>query len=219
MEKCTPIIAESQLYGSSTDGAGTSGRNRADDFTILDEGIESSPPQLSDFSGRLQEVRLAFTLPEKKSNSTSGVFQVIVHAPPGELGLTIIGDSKSGLVQVHRIKFSRPLRNFIQEGDVLESVDGEFTAGLTSTKTFSLISCRASNTSRALVFVRNVDERSNSIIEQSCGAVKVIVYAPPGKLGLSIIGDSKNGYVTMQSVESCSPLFSKIHEGALKVLQ
>jgi hypothetical protein len=105
-ENCTPIKAESQRYGSSTDGAGTSGRNRADEFAILDEGNESSPPQLSDFSGRLQEGSLAFTLPEKKSNFTTGKSQIIAYAPPGEIGLTIIGDSKSGLVQVHRIKFS-----------------------------------------------------------------------------------------------------------------
>jgi hypothetical protein len=213
LENCTPIIAESQLYGSSTDVAGTSGRNRADEFTILDEGVESSPPQLSDFSGRLQEGRLAYILPEKQRNSTIGKSQVIVHAPPGELGLTIIRDSKSGLVQVHRIKFSSPLHGFIQEEDVLESVDGESTTGLTSSQASRLISSRGSNTTRALAFVRDVEESSNPMVGQSMEGVKVIVYAPPGELGLTFINDAKNGHILVRRVNSFSPLYGKIQEG------
>jgi hypothetical protein len=213
LENCTPIIAESQLYGSSTDVAGTSGRNRADEFTILDEGIESSPPQLSDFSGQLQEARLAYILPEKKRNPTTGKSQIIAHAPPGELGLTIIRDSKIGLVQVHRIKFSSPLRGFIQEGDVLESVDGESTAGLTSSQASRLISSRESNNTRALVFVRDVEESSNPTVEQPFEGVHVIVYAPPGELGLTFYSDTQNGQLLVHSVKPSSPLYSKIQEG------
>jgi hypothetical protein len=59
VEGCTPIIAESQLYGISTDDSGTDIINRAEDFAITDERVESSPPQLSDFTGRLQEGRIA----------------------------------------------------------------------------------------------------------------------------------------------------------------
>lgn len=64
LENCTPVIAESQLCGTSVDVAGTSGINRVNKFAISDEGVETSPPQLSDFTGRLQERRLAYTLPE-----------------------------------------------------------------------------------------------------------------------------------------------------------
>jgi len=213
LENCTPVIAESQLCGTSMDVAGTSGINRVNKFAISDEGVETSPPQLSDFTGRLQERRLAYTLPEKKSSSTTSKSQVISHAPPGELGLTIIRDSKTGLVQVHQIKFSSPLRGFIQEGDVLESLDGEYTAGLTCSQASSLISSRAGNTTRALVFTRDVDKSCNVTAEESFEGATVIVYAPPGELGLTFDSGTKNGQVIVRCVKACSPLYSKIQEG------
>jgi len=198
VEKCTLIKTESHLCESSTDDR-YNVRNCANNSSIFDEGIESDPP---------------FTLPdEKKRNSTSGVFHVIVHAPPGELGLTIIGDSKNGLIQVHRIKFSSPLRSFIQEGDVLESVDDESTAGLTSTQALSLISSRAINSSRTLVFVRDVDESSNPTVEQSFEGDKVIVYAPPGELGLAFDSEAKSRKLIVTIVKPFSPLYGKIQEG------
>jgi hypothetical protein len=124
-----------------------------------------------------------------------------VHALPGELGLTIIGDSKSSQVQVNCVKLSSPLHSFIQEGDVLESVDGESIAGLTSTQALSIISSGVNSTTHVLVFVRNVDESSNPMVEQSIEGVKVIVYAPPGELGLAIIGDTKNGHLVVRRVK------------------
>jgi hypothetical protein len=210
---CSPIIAESQLCGSSTDNSGTDTGNRADDFAITDVTVESTPPQLINFTGRLQEGREANSLSEKKSNSTSNKSQIIVHAPPGELGLTIIGDSKSGQVQVYCVKLLSPLRSFIQEGDVLDSVDGEFIAGLTSMQALSLIRSGANSTTRVLVFVRNFDESSNPMVEQSIEGVKVIVYAPPGELGLTFIDDAKNGHLLVRRVKSFSPLYGKIQEG------
>jgi len=213
LENCSPVIAESQLCRTSMDIAGTSGINRVNKFTISDEGVETSPPQLSDFTGRLQERRLACTLPEKKSSSTTSKSQAILHAPPGELGLTIIRDSKTGLVQVHHIKFSSPLRGFIQEGDVLESVDGESTTGLTCSQASSLISSRASNTTRALVFARDFDKSCTVTAEESFEGATVIVYAPPGELGLTFDSGTKNGQVIVSCVKACSPLYSKIQEG------
>jgi hypothetical protein len=106
VEKCTPSITDSQLCGSSTDDVGADFRYRADELAILDEGVESNPPRVCDFSRRLQKGRVKYSLPQKNSYSTTGKSQIIAYAPPGEIGLTIIGDSKSGLVQVHRIKFS-----------------------------------------------------------------------------------------------------------------
>jgi hypothetical protein len=214
VEKCTPSITDSQLCGSSTADVGADFRYRADEFAILDEGVERNPPRVCDVSRRLQKGRVKYSLlPRENSDSTTGKSQIIAHAPPGELGLTIIGDSKSGLVQVHRIKFSSPLRSFIQEGDVLESVDGQSTTGLTSTQTSSVISSRANNTTRTLVFVRNVDESSNPTVEQSFEVVKVIVYAPPGELGLAFESDTENGQLIVHSVKTVSLLHGKIQEG------
>jgi hypothetical protein len=213
MEGCAPIIAESQLCGSSIDDTGTDTSNRAYDFALIDERVESSPPQFSDFIGRLEEGRVANSLPEKESNSTSDKSQVIVHAPTGELGLTITGNPISGQVQVNRVKLLSPLRSYIQEGDVLESVDGESIAGLTSTQVSSLISSGANSSTRVLVFVRNCDGSSNPMVEQSIEGVKVIVYAPPGELGLTIIGDTINGNLIVRSVKSFSPFYGKIQEG------
>jgi hypothetical protein len=45
---------------------------------------------------------------------------------------------KAGQVQVICVKLLSPLRSFIQEGDVLESVDGESVAELKSTQAFVL---------------------------------------------------------------------------------
>jgi C-terminal processing protease CtpA/Prc len=104
------------------------------------------------------------------------------------------------------------LRSFIQEGDVLESVDDQSTAGLTSTQASSVMSSRASNTTRALVFVRNVDESSNTTVKQAFEGVKVIVYAPPGDLGLTVESDTKNGQLIVHSVKPFSPLHGKIRE-------
>jgi C-terminal processing protease CtpA/Prc len=137
----------------------------------------------------------------------------LLHAPPGELGLTITGNPNSGQVQVNRVKLSSPLCSFIQEGDVLESVDGESIAGLNTTQVSSLISSGANSSTRVLVFVRNRDESSNPMVEQSSERVKVIVYAPPGELGLTIIGDTINGNLIVRSVKSFSPLYGKIQEG------
>lgn len=162
---------------------------------------------------RLQEGRVANSLPEQDSYSTPDKSQVIVHAPPGELGLTITGNPNSGQVQVNRDKLSSPLRSFIQEGDVLESVDGESIAGLTSTQVSSLISSGANSSTRVLVFVRNCDGSSNPMEEQSIEGVKVIVYAPPGELGLTIISDINNGNLRVRSVKPFSPLYGKVQEG------
>jgi hypothetical protein len=42
MEGCTPIIAESQLYGSFTDDSGCDKSNCADDLAITDERVEAA---------------------------------------------------------------------------------------------------------------------------------------------------------------------------------
>jgi hypothetical protein len=213
VEGCTPITAKSQLCESSTDDSKTDTSNRVDDVAFADKRVESSPPQFSDFTGRIEEGRVANALPETESNFRSYKSQVIVHAPPGELGLTIIGNTNSGQVQVNRVKLLSPLRSFIQEGDVLESINGESIAGLTSTQVSSLISSGANSSTRVLVFVRNYDGSSNPMVEQSIEGVKVLVYAPPGELGLTIIGDTINGNLIVRSIKSFSPLYGKIQEG------
>ncbi len=213
VEGCTPITAEIQLCGSSTNDSKTDTSNRVDDVALADKRVESSPPQFSDFTGRIEEGRVANALPETESNFRSYKSQVIVHAPPGELGLTIIGNTNSGQVQVKRVKLSSPLRSFIQEGDTLESINGESIAGLTLTQVSSLISSGANSSTRVLVFVRNYDGSSNPMVEQSIEGVKVLVYAPPGELGLTIIGDTINGNLIVRSVKSFSPFYGKIQEG------
>jgi hypothetical protein len=74
---------------------------------------------------------------------------------------------------------------------VLKTADGESTASLTASQAWSRISSRVKNSTRALVFVRKVDKSSNSMVEQSFEEVKVVVYAPPGELGLTFDDDTK----------------------------
>lgn len=52
---------------------------------------------------------------------------------------------------MHHIRLASPLRSFVQERDVLEFVDGESIAGLTSSQAASLISARASDNPHAKV--------------------------------------------------------------------
>jgi len=136
-----------------------------DDVVISKDGIESTPP-FQGSSRSSQESVSAGTLPEPNVNPTvARDFETIceedeadtrieVNAPPGKLGV-IIDAAKNGQLTVNSIKASSPLSDLVQIGDVLISVDGESTQGLTAHRASALISSKADNPRRVLVFVRN----------------------------------------------------------------
>ena len=76
-----------------------------------------------------------------------------VDAPAGKLGMVI--DTPSGGVPiVHAIKNSSILADRVEVGDRLISVDDEDTTGLTAMQVSKMISQKAENPSRILVFAR-----------------------------------------------------------------
>lgn len=77
-----------------------------------------------------------------------------VDAPAGKLGMVI--DTPSGGVPiVHAIKNSSVLADRVEVGDRLISVDDEDTTGLTAMQVSKMISQKADNPSRILVFARS----------------------------------------------------------------
>jgi hypothetical protein len=83
-----------------------------------------------------------------------------IDAPAGKLGMVI--DTPSGGVPfVHAIKSSSVLADRVQIGDRLISVDDEDTTGLTAMQVSKMISGKAENRSRILVFLRT-RARANS---------------------------------------------------------
>ncbi len=163
-------ISELPLEGCtrSTVDSGTDTGNPADDFAPVDERVEISPPQFCDFTERLQEGRVANSLPEQDSYSTPDKSQVIVHAPPGELGLTITGNPNSGQVQVNRVKLSSPLRSFIQEGDVLESVDGVQARAEDLVDPLQVVQVGAREVAAALAILPKLDPPMNTVLPVLC---------------------------------------------------
>lgn len=135
-----------------------------DDIVISKEGVESSPPFQAS-SRKKHETSSANLATAKLNPSTRRDFETVcygedtetqieVNAPPGKLGVIIDAD-KDGQLRVNSIKSSSPLAELIRVGDILKSVDGESTVGLTAHGASSLISSKADNPRRVLVFIRN----------------------------------------------------------------
>eukprot|EP00540_Astrosyne_radiata_P016877 CAMPEP_0116863510 /NCGR_PEP_ID=MMETSP0418-20121206/24271_1 /TAXON_ID=1158023 /ORGANISM="Astrosyne radiata, Strain 13vi08-1A" /LENGTH=666 /DNA_ID=CAMNT_0004498557 /DNA_START=19 /DNA_END=2019 /DNA_ORIENTATION=- len=93
-----------------------------------------------------------------------GRFEIV--APTGKLGMVI--DTPSGGVPiVHAIKETSVLADRVQVGDRLMSVDDEDTTGMTAMQVSRLISLKADNPSRVLVFSRT---RNRTATEDILGA-------------------------------------------------
>jgi len=135
-----------------------------DDIVISKEGVESSPPFQAS-SRKKNEGSSLHSATAKPNPSTRRDFETVcygentetqieVNAPPGKLGVIIDAD-RDGQLKVNSIKSSSPLADLIRVGDILKSVDGESTVGLTAHGASSLISSKADNPRRVLVFIRN----------------------------------------------------------------
>jgi C-terminal processing protease CtpA/Prc len=78
-------------------------------------------------------------------------FEVL--APAGKLGM-VIDTPSGGVPVVHAIKDNSVLSDAVRVGDRLISVDGEDCSAMTAMQVSKLISLKANNSTRTLVFIR-----------------------------------------------------------------
>ena len=137
-----------------------------DDIIITHEGVEGSPPfqgfrterkQSKISEHKPQEETVKPVLLEDSETVCYGVLpsdtEIEVNAPPGKLGV-LIDANKSGELKVNSVRSSSPLADLIRVGDILKSIDGEVTTGLTADQASNLITSKADNHNRVLVFIR-----------------------------------------------------------------
>ena len=79
--------------------------------------------------------------------------RIEVIAPAGKLGM-VIDTPSGGAPVVHAIKETSVLASKVQVGDRLIFVDDEDTTGMTAMQVSKLISIKADNSWRTLVFLR-----------------------------------------------------------------
>lgn len=80
--------------------------------------------------------------------------RIVINAPAGKLGV-VIDTPLNGVPMVHAIKDSSVLASRIRIGDKLVSVDGEDTTHMSAIKVSKLISSKAMNPNRRMVFMRS----------------------------------------------------------------
>ncbi len=84
--------------------------------------------------------------------------QIVVKAPAGKLGI-VIDTPSSGVPVVHAIKETSVLAQSVRIGDKLVSVDGQDTTTMSAIRVSKLISSKAQNDERIMVFRRSRNER------------------------------------------------------------
>lgn len=90
--------------------------------------------------------------------------QFEVLAPAGKLGM-VIDTPSGGAPMVHAIKESSVLADTVHVGDKLISVDGEPTIHMTAMQVSKLISLKANNSTRTLVFLRSRGTNGTAIAQ------------------------------------------------------
>ena len=80
--------------------------------------------------------------------------KIEVVAPPGKLGV-VIDTPLNGSPIVHAIKESSVLADRVRIGDQLISVDGKDTREMTAIRVSKLISSKATNPRRYMIFLRS----------------------------------------------------------------
>jgi len=80
--------------------------------------------------------------------------RIEITAPPGKLGV-VIDTPMNGVPMVHAIKETSVLGSRIRIGDKLVSVDGEDTTQMSAIRVSKLISSKAMNPKRHMVFLRS----------------------------------------------------------------
>lgn len=83
--------------------------------------------------------------------------RIEVLAPSGKLGV-VIDTPLNGAPMVHAIKESSVLADKIRIGDKLIAVDGEDTTDMSAIKVSKLISSKASNPKRHMIFMRSISQ-------------------------------------------------------------
>lgn len=83
--------------------------------------------------------------------------KIVIHAPAGKLGV-VIDTFDGGLAGVNAIKDDSVLADRLKIGDVLISVDGQETAGMTALQVSRLIGQRSEYPRRELIFTRKTQE-------------------------------------------------------------
>ncbi len=129
------------------------GRSNEDE----NDGVASRQEAGSDMSSRVRSMSENISL-FSEDNSFEAMYgeeeRIVVIAPAGKLGM-VIDTPSGGIPVVHAIKESSVLYNQIRIGDRLISVDDQDTTTLSAIRVSKLISSRASNPQRVMVFLRS----------------------------------------------------------------
>lgn len=126
----------------STTGATGTGTKENPDHALLDDIIDDE-----------QFVDETFEKQYNPSSESSNEQFFVIDAPAGKLGVVI--DAPNGLSPcVYSIKDTSVLRNKVQIGDRLISVDGQDCTGISAGAVSKLISSKIYNSNRQLVFMR-----------------------------------------------------------------
>jgi hypothetical protein len=145
-----------KAYGAN--GAGvlapsvsTNGSKRVLSSTVESEPGGSSAADLSKFGIGQDSLFSDDSSFEEQFMDTEDQFEVI--APAGKLGM-VIDTPSGGVPVVHAIRDTSVLADQVRVGDRLISVDDEDTTCMTAMQVSKLISTKADNPSRVLVFAR-----------------------------------------------------------------
>mmetsp|Transcript_14731 Transcript_14731/g.22005 ORF Transcript_14731/g.22005 Transcript_14731/m.22005 type:complete len:699 (-) Transcript_14731:31-2127(-) len=137
--------------GGTKSAAGT--RALADDLTTDESRIRTHSVDSSRVSYNQEAISMF-----EDDNSFEQMYgeeeRIEVVAPPGKLGV-VIDTPLNGSPIVHAIKESSVLADRVRIGDQLISVDGEDTREMTAIRVSKLISSKATNPRRYMVFLRS----------------------------------------------------------------
>lgn len=150
------IVSGDYDYSRNYGGADASPRTRADTLQSSVDGSQhnNSNADLSSFGGLGKMDNSIFSDDSSFEQQFADMEERFeVDAPSGKLGM-VIDTPSGGAPVVHAIKDSSVLADRVDVGDRLMSVDDEDTTGLTAMQVSKLISQKAENPSRILVFAR-----------------------------------------------------------------
>ena len=138
-------------------GQRTPGGNRALADDLTQDGDEPRHRIDSVDSSRVSGAQEDLSLFEE-DNSFDQMYgedeRIEIIAPPGKLGV-VIDTPMNGFPMVHAIKETSVLSGRVRIGDKLVSVDGEDTTEMSAIKVSKLISSKAMNPQRRMLFLRS----------------------------------------------------------------
>jgi len=149
------IVSGDYDYSKNYGAADASPRTRNDTLPSVDgSSLNNSNTDLSSFGGLGKMDNSIFSDDSSFEQQFADMEERFeVDAPSGKLGM-VIDTPSGGVPVVHAIKETSVLADRVGVGDRLMSVDDEDTTGLTAMQVSKLISQKAENPSRMLVFAR-----------------------------------------------------------------